>query len=73
MKIDILKVLSLLIIQPWHAVKVDDSDEDAKNDGDEDGDELSVLVVALSPTHDPTSVHHLCTMVVGGLVTSREQ
>ena len=78
MKIDILKVFSLLIIQPWHAVKVDDSDEDARNDGDEDGDELSALAVALSPTHDPTSVHHnvhhlcttictrLCTMVVGG-------
>ena len=46
------------------------SGDDDQIDCDEDGDELSALAVALSPTHDPTSVHHnvhhLCTMVVGG-------
>ena len=37
------------------------SGDDDQNDCDEDGDELSALAVALSPTHDPTSVHYLCT------------
>ena len=47
MKIDILKVFSLLIIQPWHAVKVDDSDEDARNDGDEDAVGNGMMVMKM--------------------------